>query len=118
MKTITILGIIIFFAVIGFVFWLIARKGKQNTLDANEYNRRYILIDTLIDTSSADKLEYDFISQLMEGFRLMKYKDTARTIKLIDKFNAKFEPEASKIIKEHENNNNYEYNDMDKAGKM
>jgi hypothetical protein len=104
MNALTILGIIIFLSVIGFVFWLIWKKGNQNAINAREYNRRYILTDTLIDNFEVNKFNYDYILRLLEGLGQMKYKDKNRTIKLTNKFWAKFEPEASKIMNEHLNN--------------
>ena len=101
MNAITILGIIIFFAAIITVFWLLWKVGNQNAVNANEYDRRYILIDVLIEKFNVNRLNYDYLLKMLDGLRELKYKDTARTIKLIDKFNAKFEPEASRIMKEH-----------------
>ena len=101
MNAITILGIILFLAVIGFVFWLLWKWGHQNALNAKEYNRYYIVIDVYIDKLPKSESNHSYISRMLDSLRDLKYKDTARTIKLIDKFNAKFEPEASRIMKEH-----------------
>lgn len=92
---------IILITVISIPIYLIWKRGNQNAINAKEYDRRYIFVDKLIENFEVDKLNYDFISRALDGIRELKYKDTRRTKELIDKFNAKFEPEASRIMKEH-----------------
>ena len=106
MTATTIIGIILFLAVLALIGWLSWKIGKQNAINAKEYDRRYILCDIHIDSYAVNETNHDYLLRMLDGLRELKYKDTARTIKLIDKFNAKFEPEASRIMKEYFENNN------------
>lgn len=100
LNFLTGLGCFLFIAAIITVFWLIWKIGNRNAIK-REYDMDYIFIDVCIVSFEVNELNRDYLLKMLDGLRELKYKDTARTIKLIDKFNEKYEPEASRIMKEY-----------------
>lgn len=94
METRIILEGIFWFSIllmaIGIIFWLVLEWGKKQLALENEYEKKYEMINRIIDSYEVCELNYDGIMLLLENLGQLKWKNHEKTVVLSNKFWLKY----------------------------
>lgn len=98
-MTITLIVIFIFCIIIA--AWFVAEYGAEQTKAANEYAKKYAIIENIITKSYICEGNFDWIEKMFDNLLECKYKNPEMTEVLYNKFREKYEDIAKKRVNEN-----------------